>query len=246
MDKLWLTFGGLMLTQIFVQFYCQPRPWREEQIKKGIKSLTLVKYSVAQGVFASVVILFVTQDLQSILTLVIVLGISHWMIGCILLLSGNKVRVLLITQALHCVILLLIALHVCGVELATILSPLIEKLHGKYLAVLIAYLLVLKPTSMLISTVLAKYSPIDKSKNEGLIAGGEIIGYLERLLILTFVLIGQYAVIGFILAAKSIFRFGELNKESDRNLTEYVLLGSLLSVTITSMIGLGCKFILAS
>ncbi|MCG7531646.1 DUF3307 domain-containing protein [Psychrobium sp. MM17-31] len=246
MDKLWLTFGGLMIMQIFVQFYCQPRQWREEQTRRGIKSLALVKYSIAQAVFASVVILFVTQDLQSILTLVIVLSISHWLIGCILLLSRNKVRVLLITQALQCLILVLIAFHVCGVELSTILSPLVDKLHGKHLAVLIAYLLVLKPTSLLISSVLVKYSPIDKNKNEGLIAGGEIIGYLERLLILTFVLIGQYAVIGFILAAKSIFRFGELNKESDRNLTEYVLLGSLLSVTITSMIGLGAKFILAA
>jgi hypothetical protein len=35
--------------------------------------------------------------------------------------------------------------------------------------------------------------------------------------------------VGFILAAKSIFRFGDLTNSRDRNLTEYVLIGTLLS-----------------
>lgn len=71
----------------------------------------------------------------------------------------------------------------------------------------------------------------------GLVAGGELIGYLERLLILTFTLVGSYAAVGFVLAAKSIFRFGELNQSANRGMTEYVLIGSLLSVVITTLIG---------
>ena len=34
-----------------------------------------------------------------------------------------------------------------------------------------------------------------------------------------------------------VFRFGELNKSDDRNMTEYVLIGSLLSVVITTLVG---------
>lgn len=64
-----------------------------------------------------------------------------------------------------------------------------------------------------------------------------MIGYLERLLILTFTLVGSYSAVGFVLAAKSIFRFGELNKSADRSMTEYVLIGSLVSVVITILIG---------
>jgi len=64
-----------------------------------------------------------------------------------------------------------------------------------------------------------------------------LIGYLERVLILTFTLVGSYAAVGFVLAAKSIFRFGELNKSNDRSMTEYVLIGSLVSVVITTLTG---------
>ncbi len=68
-------------------------------------------------------------------------------------------------------------------------------------------------------------------------AAGALIGYLERILILTFTLLGSYTAVGFVLAAKSIFRFGELTRSTDRSLTEYVLIGSLLSVVITTLVG---------
>jgi hypothetical protein len=49
--------------------------------------------------------------------------------------------------------------------------------------------------------------------------------------------VGSYEAVGFVLAAKSIFRFGELNKTNDRSMTEYVLIGSLVSVVITTLVG---------
>jgi hypothetical protein len=38
--------------------------------------------------------------------------------------------------------------------------------------------------------------------------------------------------IGFLLAAKSIFRFGDLKDKQDIKLTEYILIGTLLSFGI--------------
>jgi hypothetical protein len=112
--------------------------------------------------------------------------------------------------------------------------------HEKFsevIMVVFAYLLILKPTSILIGSVLRKY-PIKGAGNaNGIVAGGELIGYLERLLILTFTLVGSYAAVGFVLAAKSIFRFGELNKSDDRSMTEYVLIGSLVSVVFATLVG---------
>lgn len=35
--------------------------------------------------------------------------------------------------------------------------------------------------------------------------------------------------VGFLLAAKSVFRFGDLRDDQDRKRTEYVLIGTLLS-----------------
>lgn len=59
--------------------------------------------------------------------------------------------------------------------------------------------------------------------------GGRLIGKLERLLILMLVLAGEPDGIGFLIAAKSILRFNELAGETDRHVSEYVIIGTLAS-----------------
>ncbi len=58
---------------------------------------------------------------------------------------------------------------------------------------------------------------------------GATIGVIERLLIVTFVLLGADAAIGFVVGAKTIARFKQLD---DRDFAEYYLLGTLASVSI--------------
>ncbi|WP_316838996.1 DUF3307 domain-containing protein [Pedobacter gandavensis] len=80
---------------------------------------------------------------------------------------------------------------------------------------------------------------IPKSNEEqelGLENAGKWIGICERILILTFVIMGQYTAIGFLITAKSILRFSE--KENNTQLkTEYVLVGTLVSFASSAMIG---------
>lgn len=64
----------------------------------------------------------------------------------------------------------------------------------------------------------------------GLPDGGRVIGYLERSLIFIFILAGYPAGIGFLVAAKSIFRFGELTEPNRRLQAEYIIIGTLLSI----------------
>jgi hypothetical protein len=64
---------------------------------------------------------------------------------------------------------------------------------------------------------------------------GATIGVLERLLIVTFVLVGADAAIGFVIAAKTIARFRQLD---DRDFAEYYLLGTLASVSVAIVTGL--------
>jgi hypothetical protein len=61
---------------------------------------------------------------------------------------------------------------------------------------------------------------------------GEAIGILERLLIVTFVLVGAEAAIGLVIAAKTLARFRQLD---DRDFAEYYLLGTLASVAIAAI-----------
>lgn len=63
----------------------------------------------------------------------------------------------------------------------------------------------------------------------GLTNGGRTIGQLERLLIYLFVLLGHLEVIGFLVAAKSVFRFGTLTKAENRKLAEYITIGTMIS-----------------
>ena len=67
---------------------------------------------------------------------------------------------------------------------------------------------------------------------------GQSIGMIERVLLLSFILLDQFAGLGFLLAAKSVFRFGDLSASKDKKLTEYVMLGTLLSVSVTLFVGL--------
>lgn len=106
--------------------------------------------------------------------------------------------------------------------------------------VAIAYLLTLKPTSVFLSLFIKKWTP-PTIADRSLPNAGKWIGYFERILILTFILTfiltGNAEGIGFLLAAKSIFRFGELSKAQEIKTTEYVLIGTLASFTIAILIG---------
>jgi hypothetical protein len=66
----------------------------------------------------------------------------------------------------------------------------------------------------------------------GLSNGGRVIGQWERSLIFLLVLIGQPGAIGFLVAAKSIFRFGELTDRQNRMEAEYITIGTLMSFGI--------------
>lgn len=80
---------------------------------------------------------------------------------------------------------------------------------------------------------------------KGLPNAGKWIGYLERILILTFIFTDSIEGVGFLLAAKSVFRFGELNRAKDIKTTEYVLIGTFTSFTIAILLGFGMQWLMA-
>lgn len=69
-------------------------------------------------------------------------------------------------------------------------------------------------------------------ESRGFEEGGKLIGRLERALIFLFVFSGQPAGIGFLIAAKSIFRFGELKEHRHRMEAEYIIIGTMMSFGI--------------
>jgi len=74
-------------------------------------------------------------------------------------------------------------------------------------------------------------------ESSGLKDAGKYIGILERLFVFFFVITNFWEGIGFLLAAKSIFRFGDLKEKNDVKLTEYILIGTLLSFGLAIVMG---------
>lgn len=70
-----------------------------------------------------------------------------------------------------------------------------------------------------------------ESAQSGTPEAGALIGRLERTLILFFVLANVPSAIGFLVAAKSLLRFGEVTQAGNREQAEYVIIGTLASFT---------------
>lgn len=76
----------------------------------------------------------------------------------------------------------------------------------------------------------------------GLPNGGRTIGTLERGLIFLLILTGQAQSIGFLIAAKSVLRFGSISNEKE--VSEYVIIGTLASFSWAIAVAFGTQMLL--
>jgi len=112
--------------------------------------------------------------------------------------------------------------------------------NSKYLWLIFVFLLNAKPANIFIKEVLETFEIQVSDKNE-IPNAGKLIGIIERYLVLLFVLIGQFEAVGFLLASKSILRYGEGNKTGK---SEYVLIGTMLSFGIAILSGIITKMLI--
>ncbi len=68
---------------------------------------------------------------------------------------------------------------------------------------------------------------------------GRVIGWLERALLLILISLGQWGAVGFVLAAKSVARFRELE---DKRFSDYYLIGTLASLLVATVGGLAIRW----
>jgi len=109
----------------------------------------------------------------------------------------------------------------------------------KILTTITLVLFLTQPTSIILANVLKKWSEdIPSQSDQSLQNAGKYIGILERLFVFIFIVTNHWEAVGFLIAAKSVFRFGDLRKSKERKLTEYILIGTLLSFGIALICGL--------
>jgi hypothetical protein len=228
----------LILAHIIGDFFLQPESWVKDKEKKKLKSVWLY---VHVAIHIALMFLFV-WDL-SYATLIVAIGLSHLIIdGLKLTLQREKTKRLFffIDQLLHLIVLLVLSYTFYQ---STSNFTLTIRPYMLLLVICVAFLTT--PTSIIMKTIFSKWNISKLTKdNESLKDAGKYIGILERLLVFIFIIEGQWEAVGFLITAKSVFRFGDLTASKERKLTEYILIGTLLSFGIailTSLIYLNLR-----
>ncbi|MDC6364741.1 MULTISPECIES: DUF3307 domain-containing protein [Flavobacteriaceae] len=120
------------------------------------------------------------------------------------------------------------------------IAPMTKGLElNKIFTLVVGFLLAGKASNIVIKEIFKIFKVSIPKNDNDLQNAGKLIGIVERWLTLAFILMSQYAAVGFLLASKSILRF-KTQEGNEFNKTEYVLVGTLLSFAIA--IGIGITF----
>ena len=107
------------------------------------------------------------------------------------------------------------------------------------LLILTCALFLTQPSSLIMKVIFSKWNIEALTEgNQSLVDAGKYIGILERLLVFVFIVMDHWEAVGFLITAKSVFRFGDLKESKHRKLTEYILIGTLISFGIAIFVGL--------
>lgn len=225
----------LILAHLLGDFLLQPTAWVMHKEKKKAKSSALYLHLLVHGVLILILLGF------GFWILAIVLTILHGLVDLTKLYfqkSATKTAWFFIDQLAHFISILSIWWLFFRPEIPLEWTPSIW-IYAT------ALLLITQVAGIAIQVGLSNWSKdLDLSQESSLKNAGKYIGILERLFVFAFVILGKWEAIGFLLAAKSVFRFGDLRKAKDRKLTEYILIGTLLSFGISIGIGILTRWLL--
>ncbi|QXP73941.1 DUF3307 domain-containing protein [Tenacibaculum sp. AHE15PA] len=229
-----ILFLKFLIAHFLGDFIFQSEKWVKNKEKKKIKSKKLYLHITVH----LLLLLIMTSFSFKYILGVFFITTTHYLIDLSKLYlqhKKNKTWLFFIGQFLHILMLALVTYWYFPYRFN------IDFLFSLKALLLISCLIFVSfVASIIIQTIISQWSPEKEFKKEddSLAKAGKYIGILERLLIFTFIVIGQWAGVGFLLAAKSIFRFGDLTSAKDRKLTEYILIGTLLSFGLAILTGL--------
>jgi len=244
----------LLIAHCITDFLLQPNNWIADKKRRTWKSKYLLYHGLLTGALAW---LFVPQlNLWWVILLII---ITHTITDGWKLSTekkrGSRLSFFLIDQLIHVTIIVILWLWIInGWEKMNVFIQAYLPNYRLLLRVL-GYLLMIGPVGYIIQYLTKKWI-FELDPDDSLKEAGKWIGILERVLTITFIYIGQFGAIGFLVAAKSILRVidkpdkpsGEptlIKPFSSRKRTEYVLIGTFLSFTIAILTGLVINWLLA-
>lgn len=218
-----ILFIKLLLAHLLGDFIWQPNSWVADKEFKKHQSIYLYLHILLHGVLAAILV----GEIQFI-PYAILIAVTHGIIDLIKLnfqKESTKRTWFVVDQMVHVLVLVGVVFLYKGETINFLWF------NNQFWILITGVLFITKPTSIIIKTIISIWNPETQNSHDdnSLAKAGNYIGVLERLFVFCFILTGHFEAIGFLLAAKSIFRFGDLKEAKDRKLTEYVLIGTLIS-----------------
>lgn len=230
-----ILFVKILLAHLLGDFLLQPTSWvNHKKVHQG-KSVYLYLHT-----FLHFLLLYLLTG-NDFLPYAITIAISHGIIDYL------KIKIqrehterlwFMIDQGLHLIVLGLATISYFDINLTT------YEFTNEFWIFATAIFALSYPVSFFIKHLISIWIPEDKNTKEELQNAGKYIGILERMFVFGFIVGGYFTAIGFLLAAKSIFRFGDLTQVRDRKMTEYVLIGTFISFGIAILLGLVTRYLL--
>ncbi|HLP73296.1 MAG TPA: DUF3307 domain-containing protein [Bacteroidales bacterium] len=221
----------LLLAHFTGDFLLQPDSWVKAKETRRLASWQLYLHSLLH--FALIMLLILNVDFILPALIISLLHLLTDIVKVFFQSAGKKRQLFFADQMVH----LMVILIVWSLYTRELLSLDIRTFNFCLTLLTFIYILT-QPASIFIRIFISRWSPDSDSSIGSLEKAGNWIGILERLFVFTFVFAGQWEAVGFLLAAKSIFRFGDLKESKDRKLTEYVLIGTLISFGIAILSGI--------
>lgn len=229
----------ILVAHFLADFIFQPTLWVEAKKNHGLKSRYFWLHIAIHLITLSV--LLWDWNMWPVIVWVIV---GHLILDAIKSKSFKTgLWIFLADQFFHLLLIVTVWL-IYSQQFQLFFATISELLNSqKFWRLSLAYLLLSTPSSVLIGKMTQKWSNDMEISggSKGLKDAGKWIGIMERLLIFTFIVLNEISAIGFLLAAKSVFRFGDLQNDSDHKKTEYIIIGTFISFSIAIAIGLTYK-----
>lgn len=218
----------MLAGHLIADFWLQPYSWVLHKKAKGITSSKLILHVA----IASVLPVVFTFQLN-LWWFVPVIFVTHLIIDFFKTKLKDSISAFIADQLLHFAVLLILAVYGTNIE--------IPKDTGVFWIYATGFILVTTPLGIFTGKFLNII--IDDKNKISIIDVSAWIGLLERILILIFIITGQFSAIGFLIAAKSVFRFNDTREDGNKK-AEYFLLGTLISFTLAIVIGLLIKYLI--
>lgn len=223
----------LLVAHLLTDFVFQPGSWIRHKNEFHFRSSRLYIHGFIAGI-----------------TSLLAIGYQYWWVSVIIFISHTLIDgwksyrpktplYFLLDQLLH--IIIIFGCWAIVYQQGPFLQKTVLSVYNNpnWWKIVAAFLFITTPAGILIGQLTQEWRN-KLPEADSLANAGKWIGIIERLIILSLIMEAQYGAIGLLVAAKGIIRFNEKDRQEIK--TEYLVIGTLMSIGITLLTGLFLKW----